>query len=81
MAVHRERAMNLCFVCVYMLKRSDLYTGFSGAGVFDDFGSNLVERTGDRGEFHAGRMEDFLLCETMSKRIKGGEMDLPASVT
>ena len=59
MAVHRERAMSLCFVCVCVLKSSDLYTEFSGAGVFDDFGSNLVERTGDRGEFLAGRMEEF----------------------
>ena len=51
--------MSLCFVCVCVLKRSDLYTEFSGAGVFDDFGSNIVKRTGDRGEFLAGRMEEF----------------------
>ena len=37
--------------------------GFSVAGVFDDFGSDVPERTGERSELFAGAVEEFGLLQ------------------
>jgi len=45
----------------------DVY-GFSVAGIFYDSGENIAKRAGKRGELLVGRMQNFFLCEKMSKQ-------------
>jgi len=50
-----ERAMSLCFVCVWRTNTCGPdVDGFSVAGVFDDFGCDVAERPGERGELLVG---------------------------
>jgi len=43
--------------------------GFSVAGVFDDFGSDVPERTGERSELFAGGVEEFGLLQNISHSV------------
>jgi len=57
-----EGAMSLCFVCVCAEKQ---YTcgpdvdGFSVAGVLEDFGCDVAERPGERGELLVGGVKEY----------------------
>jgi len=53
-------------------KRGHPWTGFSGSGVSDDFGSDVAERTGERGELLVGGMEEFGSVKKM-KESRGGK--------
>ena len=59
--------MSLYFVCVCVWKQSYLCTGFPWSLFFYNSGRN-IERSGKRGELLIGRMQNFFLCEKMSKQ-------------
>ena len=45
-----------------------MYTGFPWPEFFYDSGENIAKRAGKRGESLVGRMQNFFLCEKMSKQ-------------
>ena len=45
-----------------------MYTGFPWPEFFYDPGENIAKRAGKRGESLVGRMQNFFLCEKMSKQ-------------
>jgi len=44
-------------------------------GVFDDFGSDIAERAGERGELLVGRVEEFGSMKKMEEQRSGKRME------